>query len=104
MSEFDARRSKPQTVTNWVGKPLTITYAGTCIGCGSRVFDGGEDPRGVVPSKHFNTGATFEDGTNSIEFPACDDCNNDEPRYIHLMKRAERKGKRVIAARAATVA
>jgi hypothetical protein len=91
---FDARHTKPQTLKDFMGNTLTITYAGRCIGCGSRVYDGGNDPRGVVPSKHFNSGVTFEDGETRAEFPACDDCNNDEPRYLHLMRRAERKAKR----------
>ena len=82
-----------------MGKPLTITFAGTCIGCGSRVFDGGEDPRGIVPSKHFNSGVTFEDATHRYDFPACDDCNNEEPRYVYLMRRAARKVERKSLAR-----
>lgn len=89
-SKFTARRTTPQHLTNWMGKPLTITFAGKCIGCGSRVYDGGEDPRGVVPDKHFNTGVVVE----GKEFPACDVCNNEERHYNLLIERATRKATR----------
>lgn len=101
-TKFDARRTKPQHLTNYMGKPLEITYSGRCIGCGSRVFDGGEDPRGVVPSKHFNSGATFEEGAIRMDFPACDDCMNDEPRYLRVMRRAEMKSRRAAQRMGAT--
>lgn len=98
---FDARRTKPQHLTNYMGAPIVVTFSGTCIGCGSRVFDGGSDPRGVVPSKHYNSEVTVTHDGKNVSFPACDDCMNDEPRYNHAVRRAEKRAARLATRKAA---
>lgn len=84
---LDFRKGGTQVV-EYAGSVHTIVYAGQCVVCRTRVYDGlnssylEHDNCALVASEY---------GKQGPDVPLCFNCSNDEPRYTRGLAYANRR-------------